>query len=101
MDDAPFAIAVAFMALAGVLGIAYSLDARRQRRGPVGLQLPPPGRVGRSLWWGARILVALMMLSISGAYIFREPAMAWLALGCAVVFLADHLIYRVVRLTGK
>ncbi len=101
MDDALFAGAVTVLAIGGILGIAYSLDARRKRRGTFGPKLPPPGRVGRALWLLARVLVALMLVAVAGAHLFRVPALAWLAGGCLVLFFADHVAYRLVRLTGK
>lgn len=101
MDDLLFAMAVIVLGLGGVLGIAYSLDERRTRKGSFGPKLPPPGRLGRVLWWIARILAALMILTLASAYAFRERSLAWITAGCALLFFADHVAYRLVRLTGK
>ncbi len=101
MEDALAALAVIVLGFGGILGIAYSLDAHRRRRGSFGPKLPPPGHIGRALWWAARILVGLMVLSMAGAYIFRTAAAAWFAAGCLLLFFVDHTAYRVVRLTGK
>jgi len=101
VDDVLFGIAVVMLAIGGIVGIAYALDAHRKRHGPLGPALPRCGRVGRCLLWGARILVALMVLSVLGAYIFRAPIWVWVTLGCLVLFALDELAYQVVRLTGK
>ncbi len=101
MDDVLFVGAVTVLAFGGILGIAYSLDTRRKRRGTFGPKLPPAGRVGRALWWAARALVVLMLVAVAGAHLFRVPELAWLAGGCPVLFFADHVAYRLVRLTGK
>ena len=101
MDDILFAMVVIVLGLGGVLGIAYSLDVRRKRHGSFGPKLPPPGRIGRSLWWGARVLAALMLLSIAAAYALQAEALVWVTGWCLLLFFADHAAYRVVRLTGK
>ncbi len=101
MDDVLLVGAVTLLAFGGILGIAYSLDARRKRRGTFGPKLPPPGHVGRALWWIARVLAALMLVAVAGAHLFGVTALAWIAGGCLVLFFADHVAYRLVRLTGK
>src|SRR5512143_562189 len=101
MENALFAIAVVVLAVGGLLGIAYSLDVRRERHGPLGPKLPPPGAIGRACWWAARILVGMMLLSVALAYILHLPDIAWLAVGGLALFFVDHVIYRVIRLTGK
>ncbi len=101
LEDALFALAVVLVAVGGLIGIAYSLDVRRARHGPIGPRLPPPGAIGRTLWWAARILAGLMLLSVLFAYVLRRPVLAWIALGCLVLFFIDHVVYRVIRLTGK
>ncbi len=101
MDDLLFGIAVIVLGLGGVLGIAYALDQRRTRRGSFGPKLPRAGRIGRSLWWGARVLAALMVVLIAAAYVLRAERLAWATVICAALFFADHVAYRVVRLTGK
>lgn len=100
-EDVVFAILVFILGFGGIFGIAYSLDARRKRRGPIGPALPRCGHAGRCLWWAARILVALMVLAVIGAYIFRTPLWLWMTLGCLALFALDGLAYRVVRLRGK
>ncbi len=101
VEDILFAAAVFVLGLGGVLGIAYSLDARRKRHGVFGPRLPPPGHVGRGLRWAARILAALMALSLISAYVFRSEALVWVTAACLLLFFADHVAYWVVRLTGK
>ncbi len=101
LEDALFALAVILAGISGLIGIAYSLDVRRARHGPLGPRLPPPGAVGRTCWWLARILTALMLLSVVLAYVLRLPALAWVAIGCLALFVVDHVIYRLIRLTGK
>ena len=101
MENALFAMAVVVLAVGGLLGVAYSLDVRRERHGPLGPKLPPPGAIGRACWWAARILVGMMLLSVALAYMLQLPDIAWLAVGCVVLFFIDHVIYRVIRLTGK
>lgn len=101
MEDLLFGAAVILPGLGGVLGIAYALDQRRKRRGSFGPKLPRAGRIGRSLWWGARVLAALMVMLIAAAYALHVELLAWATAGCAVLFFADHVAYRVVRLTGK
>ncbi len=100
-EDALFALAVILLSIGGLVGIAYSLDVRRRRHGPIGPKLPPPGPAGRALWWAARILAGIMALAVALAYALHIPDLAWLAVGCLALFFADHLIYRVIRLTGK
>jgi len=89
------------LAVGGLLGVAYSLDVRRVRHGPIGPKLPPAGAIGRACWWAARILVGMMLLSVALAWLLRLPDIAWLAVACLALFFIDHVIYRVIRLTGK
>ncbi len=100
-EDALFVLAVILAAIGGLIGIAYSLDVRRVRHGPIGPKLPPPGIIGRTCWWIARVLAVTMLLSVLFAYILHLPTLAWVAVGCLALFFVDHLIYRVIRLTGK
>ena len=101
MEDIPFTVAVLLLAVGGILGVAYSLDARRKKHGPLGPALPRCGHLGRGLLWGTRILVVFMVLSTLGAYLFRSLTWLWITLGCLVLFVLDELALRVVRLTGK
>ena len=101
MENASFAIAVVVLAVGGLLGLAYSLDVRRAHHGPIGPKLPPPGAIGRTCWWAARILVGMMLLAVGLAYLLRLPELAWIAVGCVALFFIDHVIYRVIRLFGK
>ncbi len=101
IEDALFALAVIMAAIGGLIGIAYSLDVRREKHGPIGPRLPPPGAIGRTCWWIARILAAMMLLSVALAYLLHLPALAWVALGLLAPFFVDHVIYRLIRLTGK
>ena len=101
VEDALFALAVILAAIGGLIGIAYSLDVRRERHGPIGPRLPRPGAIGRTCWWAARILAGLALLAVVLAYALHIRGLAWVALGCLALFFVDHVIYRVVRLTGK
>ncbi len=101
VEDALFALAVILVAVGSLIGIAYSLDVRRRRHGPIGPRLPPPGAVGRTCWWIARILAGVMLLSVLFGYLLHRPVLAWIALGGLALFFVDHVIYRVIRLTGK
>src|SRR5512142_111848 len=101
LEDALFALAVILVGIGGLIGIAYSLDVRRLRHGPLGPRLPPPGAVGRACWWVARILAGLMLISVVLAHVLRLPALAWIALGGLALFFIDHVIYRLIRLTGR
>ncbi len=101
IEDALFVLAVIIVAVGGLIGIAYSLDVRRERHGPIGPRLPPPGAIGRTCWWVARILAGVMVISVLFAYVLRLPWLAWFALGCMALFFIDHVVYRVIRLTGK
>jgi hypothetical protein len=100
-EDALFALAVILAAIGGLIGIAYSLDVRREKHGPIGPRLRPPGAVGRACWWIARVLAVLMLLSVLLAYALHVPELAWAALGLLALFFIDHVLYRVIRLTGK
>ncbi len=101
LEDALFVLAVIIVAVGGLVGIAYSLDVRRERHGPIGPRLPPPGTVGRTLWWAARVLAGLMLLSVLLAHVLHRPVLAWIGIGCLALFFIDHVLYRVIRLTGK
>ncbi len=101
MEEVLIVIAVIVLALGGIVGIAYSLDARRRRHGILGPKLPPAGSIGRLLWWVARLLATAMVVLVASAYLFKAPELAWLAAVGLVLFFADHVAYRIVRLTGK
>ncbi len=101
VEDIFLGALVILLGFGGVVGLAYSLEARRSRHGSLGPKLPPPGRVGRALWWTARLITALMLLAIMGAYLLRLSALAWFALACFALFFIDHVAYRIIRLTGK
>ena len=101
MNDLIILWAAVGLGIGGVLGVAYSLDVRRKRHGPIGPNLHRPGRWGRALWWGARLVTALMLLSVIGAYLWQAPALAWVAAGSFILFVADHTAYCIARLIGK
>ncbi len=101
VEDSLFVLAVILVGVGGLIGIAYSLDVRRARHGPLGPALPRPGALGRTLWWTARLLAGVMLLSVALAYVLHLPNLAWIALGCLALFFIDHVIYRLIRLTGK
>ena len=101
MEDGLIVLAVTVLALGSIVGIAYTLDEHRKRHGPFGPKLPPPGAIGRLLWWAARILAAVMAMLVISAYVFQARDLAWLAVCGLLLFFADHVAYRIVRLTGK
>ena len=100
-EDVLLIIIVFVLGVGGLLGIAYTLDLRRQKHGPIGPALPRLGHMGRGLLWAARILVALMVFSITGAYVLRAALLVWLTAGFLALYVVDGLAYRVVRLIGK
>ncbi len=100
-EDVLLIVVVFMLGLGGLLGIAYALDLRRQKHGPIGPALPRLGRMGRGLLWAARILVALMVFSITGAYVLRVAVLVWVTAGFLALYIVDGLAYRLVRLTGK
>jgi hypothetical protein len=96
MNDSAFIIAVVIVAVGAILGIAYSLEARIRRRGTLGRPLPPLNRTGRRLWWVARVLVALMVLSMVIAFVYRSLPFVWLAAACLLLYILEGLLYRLV-----
>ena len=101
MSDTLTLILVPVVLIGGLVAVAYLLDKRGKKSGPVGPTLPPPGAIGNILLWAARILVILMVLSIIGAFVFRSLPLAWLTGSFLLLYIVDGTIYRFVRLTGK
>ena len=101
MSDTLFIILVLFVAIGGLVGVAYFLDKRGKKSKPIRPPLPEPGPTGRVLLWIARILVVIMVLSIIGAFVFSSLLLAWLTASCLFLYIVDGIIYRVVRMTGK
>jgi hypothetical protein len=101
MEDAGFVAAVVLLAIGGPLGVAYSLDMRRRKHGPLGLRLSRPGPAGTALWTIARGLTLLMLLLVSGALVLGSAALAWATLAVVGMFFLVHTAYRIVRLTGR
>ena len=61
MSDTLFIILVLFVAIGGLVGVAYFLDKRGKKSKPIRPPLPEPGPTGRVLLWIARILVVIMV----------------------------------------
>ncbi len=101
MSDSLFIILILVIAIGGLVAAAYLLDKRGKKSKPIGPSLPKPGPVGKVFLWIARILVALMVLSIIGAFVFRSLPLTWFTGGCLALYILDGIIYRIVLLTGK
>ncbi len=101
MSDSLFIIVVMVVAIGGLVGVAYLLERRSKKSRPIGPALPEPSRTGNILFWITRILVAGMVLSIIGFFIYKSQIFLWIAAGFIGLGLLNGLISRVVRLTGK
>jgi hypothetical protein len=101
MSDTFVIILVLFVGIGGLVGGAYFLDNRGKKIKPIGPVMPNPGPFGRLLLWIARILVAIMVLSIIGAFVFKSLLLVWITGSCLTFYMVDGIIYRAVRLTGK
>ncbi len=94
-------VLVAVIGIGGLVGVAWLLDRRRRVAGSIGPVLPPPGPSGRLFLWIARGLVAAMVLSILGAFVFRSLTLAWVTATCLLLYIIDGLMYRAVRITRR
>ena len=101
MSDTLLIIVVLAIAVGGLVAVAYLLDKRGKKSQPIGPTLPESGPIGKLLLWIARIMVALMMLSIIGAFVYRSLALASFTGCCLAIYIIDGIIYRIVRLSGK
>jgi hypothetical protein len=101
MNDTLFIILVLFVAIGGLVSVAYFLDKRGKKSKPIDPPLPELGPTGKTLLWIAGILVAITVLSIIGAFVFSSLPLAWLSASCMVLYIVDGIIYRAVRLKGK
>jgi hypothetical protein len=101
MNDVALIVAVLVVAIGGLVAVAYLLERRRKRAGPVGPEPPPPGPLGRALVWVVRGLVAVMVLSLIGFFAFGVIFLVWVAAGCLLAYLVVGRAYQIVRLAGK
>lgn len=101
MDDLAYITAVLVVTIGGLAGVAYLLDRRRKTSGAIGPKLPELGPTGRVLLWVIRVLVAIMVLSVIGIFVFGSPLLIWIAAGCLGLYLIVGRVFQVVRLAGK
>jgi hypothetical protein len=101
MNDTMVIIVTAIVGVGGLVGVAYLLDRKRAKSGPIGPTLPAIGPVGIALLWVARVLVVLMVLSIVGAFALQSITLAWFTAFCLVLYIVAGTIYRIVRISGK
>lgn len=105
MSDTLLLIIVPVVALGGLAGVAYWLERRSKKKGPIAnLELPnepPMGPVGKTLLWASRILIVLMVISVIACFAFKMFWLIWISGGCIVLGLVAGRVGRVARLTGK
>ena len=101
MTDTLFIILVIISAVGTLLGVAYILDRRGKKSNPAANTLPHLGPVGQMLLWVARILIAVMIISIIGSFVFDSLALVWLSASCLALYILDGILYRIIRATGK
>ena len=101
MSNTILIILVLIGAIGSVVFIAYILDRRSKKVKSTGSPLRKPGPIGKIFLWIARILVAVMVLSIIGAFAFQSLALAWFTGACILLYIIDGMIYRVLLLTGR
>jgi hypothetical protein len=92
-------ITIVIISLIGIgilISIAYWLDQRANQA-----PLPPHGPVGQLLLWIARILIALMIFSAIGAFIFQSLLLLLITIGSLGLYILTGITHQVVRRTGK
>ena len=100
MNDIALIVIVLAAAIGGLAGVAYLLEKRRKVSGAIGPELPELGPIGSVLLWVIRGLVAIMVLSIIGAFAFNI-SLAWVAVGSLVVYMIVGRVLQIIRLAGK
>ncbi len=100
MSDTLTASLFFVIGMAAILGIAYLLDRRRVAQ-TIGRLPHPLGPAGRILLWTSRLLVAVMLLSMVGAWFLRSLPLAWLAGISTLLGLINGFIPEAVREVGQ
>ncbi len=100
VNDIALIVIVLAVAIGGLAGVAYLLERRRKVSGAVGPELPELDPTGKVLLWVIRGLVAVIVLSIVGAFTF-DMSLAWVAVGALIVYVIIGRVFQVIRLAGK
>ena len=101
MSNSLVIILVVVIGIGSLVAVAFFLDQRRKKSGPVGPAWPPLGPFGKLLLWIARILVGLMVLSIIGAFVFRSLILVLVTAFSLALYLVVGFVYRIVRAAGR
>jgi len=101
MSDTLLIILVCVFAIGGLVSVACILDKRSKQSEPAGYSKPEPGSIAKILLWIARMLIALTILSIIGAFAYRSLFLAQLAGSLLFLNIIDGILYRVVLSVGK
>lgn len=99
MDSIIYGVIILAITAVLIAPIVYVLRKRSKRFKPVDTpltHLSDTGLFGKVLVWTARILIVLMVLSITGAFVFRSIALVSLTGTCLGLYLLNGIIYRIV-----
>ena len=99
MNTTALIIIVSAIALGIVFGAARLLD----KRGKTSISEPqvPLGPAGRLLKWVANAFVALAILAIIGAFVFRDLIYTRIAWNSIILYILFGILFYILRRTGK
>ena len=101
MSETDIGLVIAVTGLAGLFGVAYFLDRRRKRSGPIGPELSKAGPLATTLLWIVRLLVVMMVASVIAFFLLRSLTPIWITLALLLAYVIVGRLYQIARLGGK
>lgn len=104
--DTLVSIFIIIVFLGGLAGIAYLLEKRSKRKGPllgvdIEKDLPPPGRLYKISHIITRVLIVFMVLSLIVYFFTKSLVPVWVALAFLGLALLVGWVRRIAGFTGK
>src|SRR5688572_20683373 len=100
MMDIADNIVAAVLVIGALVGVAFYLDRRRAKKGPIG-PVETLGPYGKLTLLAIRIVEIGMLVAIVGAGVFRVSWLSWVLLGCVALYIVLAQIHSFLRVIGK
>lgn len=106
MDETTLGMIILVVLVAGLIGVAYFLDKRRKKHGPIGgaamqVPLPPPGPVAKILKYINYGLIVACALALLGGFIFHTTILYYIGGACLVIAFILGRVRFIARISGK